>query len=149
MNGELEEALQAYLRAKQIGQAAGDIHLVILVNSNLGNVLVEQGRLHEAMAIYSETLEMATRPDGKKLVIAGRVYGELSQVSYEWNNLETATEQARQCVTLCNYWGAPEYEAVGLLTLARAEQVKGNQPAALEAMYRQRLVSNICFCPRV
>ncbi len=149
MNGELEEARQAYLRAKQIGQAVGDIHLVILVNSNLGYVLVEQGRLHEAMAIYSETLEIATRPDGKKLVIAGRVLGEMSQVSYEWNNLETATEQARQGVTLCNYWGAPEYEAVGLLALARAEQVKGNQPAVLEAMYSaERLVSEHLLLPK-
>jgi len=149
MNGELEEALQAYLRAKQIGQAAGDIHLVILVNCNLGDVLVEQGRLQEAMAIYSETLEMATRPDGKKLVIAGRVYGQLSRVSYEWNNLETATEQARQGITLCNYWGAPEYEAVGLVALARAEQVQGNQPAALEAMYSaERLVSEHLLLPK-
>ena len=149
MNGELEEARQAYLRAKQIGQAADDIHLVIVVNSNLGDILVEQGRLHEAMTIYSETLEMATRPDGKRLVIAGRVYGELSQVSYEWNNLETATEQARQSVALCKQWGTPEYQAVGLLALARAEQVKGNQPAALEAMYSaERLVSEHLLLPK-
>ncbi|MCX6001818.1 MAG: LuxR C-terminal-related transcriptional regulator [Chloroflexi bacterium] len=149
MNGELEEARQAYLRAKQIGQATGDIHLVITINCNLGNLLVEQGRLHEAAAIFSETLEMATRPDGKKLVIAGRVYGELSQVSYEWNNLETATEQARQGVALCNQWGAPEYQAFGLLALARAEQVKGNQPAALEAMYSaERIMSEHLLLPK-
>jgi LuxR family maltose regulon positive regulatory protein len=149
MNGELEEARQAYLKAKQIGQAVGDIHLVILVNSNLGNVLVEQGRLREAMAIYSETLQIATRPNGKKLVIAGRVLGEMSQVSYEWNNLETAAEQARQGITLCNYWGAPEYEAVGLLALARAEQVRGNRTAALEAMHSaERLVSEHLLLPK-
>ncbi len=149
MNGELEEARQAYLKAKQIGQAVGDIHLVILVNSNLGNVLVEQGRLREAMAIYSETLEIATRPNGKKLVIAGRVLGEMSQISYEWNNLEAAAEQARQGITLCNYWGAPEYEAVGLLALARVEQVRGNRTAALEAMYSaERLVNEHLLLPK-
>ncbi len=108
MNGELEEARQAYTEAKQIGQAAGDIHVVIIVNCALGRIFIEQGRLHQAAEIYAETLQMATRPDGKKLVIAGEVYAELSQVSYEWNNLETATEQARQRVALCRQWGAPE-----------------------------------------
>jgi LuxR family maltose regulon positive regulatory protein len=142
MNGELEDARQAYMEAKQIGQAAGDIHLVIVVNSNLANVLIEQGLLHQAAEIYSETLQMATRPDGKKLVIAGRVYAELSQVSCEWNNLETATEQVHRSIALCRQWGNIDLQAVGSLILARLEQVQAHPKVALEAMHIAEKLAN-------
>jgi ATP/maltotriose-dependent transcriptional regulator MalT len=69
INGDLEEARHAYSEAMQIAQAAGDVHLTIVLNSNIANILMEQGYLHEAHNIYSETLEMAIRPDGQKLVI--------------------------------------------------------------------------------
>ena len=149
INGELEDARQAYLEAKQIGQAAGDIHLVIVTNSNLANILIEQGRLHEAATIYSETLEMASRPDGQKLVIAGRVYAELSQVSYEWNNLETATEQARQCMSLCRKWGNVDLQAIGYVMLARLEHVQHHSESALEAMrFAEKLANEHHLLPK-
>lgn len=134
MNGELEDARHAYMEAKQIGQAAGDIHLVIVANSNLANILMEQGLLHEAARIYSETLQLATRPNGQKLVIAGRLYLELSQVSYERNDLETATQQVHQCLALCQQWGNVDLQAVAFVMLARLEHVQRHPEGAQEAI---------------
>jgi LuxR family transcriptional regulator, maltose regulon positive regulatory protein len=142
MNGELEQARQAYMEARQIGQAAGDIHLVIVANSNLANILIEQGLLHQAARIYSDTLQMATRPDGQKLVIAGRVYLELSQVSYEWNNLETAIEQVYQGLALCRQWGNLDLQTVGSVMLARLEQAQSRPTAARDAMYVAEKLAN-------
>ena len=56
MNGELEEARQACTEAKQIGQAAGDIHVVIIVNCALGRIFIEQGLLHQAAEILCRDL---------------------------------------------------------------------------------------------
>jgi ATP/maltotriose-dependent transcriptional regulator MalT len=113
MSGNIQDAQQAYTEAKQMGQAAGDIHLVIVVNSNLANVLIERGLLHQAARIYSETLQMTTRPDGQKSVIAGRVMLELSQVTYEWNNLEPAMQQVSHCIYTCRQWGNIDLQAIG------------------------------------
>jgi LuxR family maltose regulon positive regulatory protein len=135
MSGNLEDAEQAYLEAASIGQAVGDIHLTIVANSNLANILVEQGSLRQAARIYFETLRMATRPDGQKSVIAGRVYAELSQVSYEWNNLETATQQVHQCIALCRQWGNIDLQAVGSIMQARLEHVQHHLESSLEAMH--------------
>ena len=149
MNGELEYARQAYTEAKQIGQAAGDIHLVIIVNSNLASMLMEQGLLHQAAEICDETLQMATRPDGKKLVTAGRVYAELSQVSYEWNQLETAIEQVHRSIELCKQWGNVSHLAVGSLMLAQLEQVQGHPQAAMETMrIAERITSEHHLTPK-
>jgi LuxR family maltose regulon positive regulatory protein len=142
MNGELEDARQAYMEAKQIGQAAGDNHLVIVANSNLANILVEQGLLHQAARIYSETLQIATRPDGQKSVIAGRVYVELSQVFFEWNDLETAHRHAQLSLALCQQWGNIDLQAVCFVMLARLEQVRRHPESALDAMRIAEKLSN-------
>jgi len=142
MSGNLEDARRAYMEAKQIGQAVGDIHLVIVVNSNLANILVEQGQLHQAASIYSETLQMASRPDGQKSLIAGRVYAELSQVSYEWNRLETATQQVLQSIALCRQWGNMDQLAVGYVMLARLAHVQGYPEKEQEAIYLAEQLAN-------
>jgi LuxR family transcriptional regulator, maltose regulon positive regulatory protein len=134
MIGELEEAKQACTEAKKIGQAAGDVPSVIIVNCALGRIFTEQGHLHQAAEIYAETLQIATRPDGKKLVSAGEAYAESNQIFYEWNNLETASEQVHHCLELCRQWGQETFQAKGLVMLARLEQTHGNSDSAIENM---------------
>jgi LuxR family transcriptional regulator, maltose regulon positive regulatory protein len=134
MNGELEEARQACEEAKRISQAAGDTHVVIIINSALGRIFIEQGLLHQAAEIFEETLQIATRPDGKMLVSAGETYVEFSQVSYEWNDLEKATEQVNSCLAICRQWGQETFEATGFVMMARLEWLRGNMKATLKNM---------------
>jgi LuxR family transcriptional regulator, maltose regulon positive regulatory protein len=146
MNGELEEAKQACTEAKKIGQAAGDVPSVIIINCALGRIFIEQGHLHQAAEIYAETLQIATRPDGKKLVSAGEAYAESNQIFYEWNNLETALEQVHYCLELCRQWGQETFYAKGLVMLARLEQVHGNAETAIKNMnMAERLVKEHRF----
>jgi LuxR family maltose regulon positive regulatory protein len=121
LTGDLEEAKRAYIESARISQSAGDVHLTIVINSNLANILVEQGLLQQAEKIYAETLSLATRPDGQKALIAGRLLVELSQVYYEWNELEIAYQYAEQSLSLCRQWGNIDLQAVGFAQLARLE----------------------------
>ena len=149
MSGNLDEAREAYTEAAEIGQVAGDVHLTIVNNSNLANVLIEQGSLRQAAGIYSDTLQIATRPDGQKSIIAGRVYGELSQVYYEWNHLDDAFQYAQQCLTLCRQWGNMDQQAVGYVMLARLEHLQnhpGNVQEAMEAA--EHLVNRFNLAPK-
>jgi len=149
MSGNLECAQQAYIEAARIGVAAGDIHLTIVNNSNLANLLIEQGSLRQAARIYAETLQMATRPDGQKSIIAGRVYGELSQVYYEWNQLEDAFQFAQQCLTLCRQWGNMDLQAVGYVMLARLEHLQARPEKVQEAMQAaEQLVNGFDLAPK-
>jgi LuxR family transcriptional regulator, maltose regulon positive regulatory protein len=134
MNGELEAALQACTEAKQIGQASGNVHVVIIVDCALGRIFTEQGRLHQAAEMYAEALQIATRPDGRKMVTAGEPYTEFSQVTYEWNDLENAEEQAHSCVALCRQSGEKTFHATGSIMLARLERIHGNTKTVIENM---------------
>ena len=148
ISGDLEDAKEAYTEAAKIGQAAGDIHLTIVNNSNLANVLIEQGSLRQAARIYSDTLQIATRPDGQKSIIAGRVYVELSQVFYEWNHLEEAFLFAQQCLTLCRQWGNMDLQAVGYVMLARLERLQDHPEKVQEAMQAaEQLVNGFDLAP--
>jgi LuxR family maltose regulon positive regulatory protein len=123
--------------------------LTIVNNSNLANVLIEQGSLRQAARIYSDTLQIATRPDGQKSIIAGRVYGELSQVFYEWNHLEDAFQFAQQCLTLCRQWGNMDLQAVGYVMLARLEHLRAHPEKVQEAMEAaEQLVDGFDLAPK-
>jgi len=149
MTGDLEEAKQAYLESARICQAAGDVHLTIVVNSNLANILAEQGTLHQAARIYSETLSLATHPDGQKALIAGRLLVELSQVNYEWNQLERAFQYAQQSLNLCVQWGNMDLQAVGFAQLARLECIFSH-PEEMQAASQaaEQLVNGYDLAPR-
>ncbi len=134
ITGNVEEARLAYTEAVRIGQAADNIHMVIIANSNLAHILMELGRLHQAARIYSETLQMATRPDGQRSPLADGIYAGLSRVSYEWNHLEVAAQYTHRCIALCRQWENYDLLAVGYAMLARLEHVQGNPEKAQEAM---------------
>jgi LuxR family maltose regulon positive regulatory protein len=149
MTGDLEEAKQAYVESAQICQAAGDVHLTIVVNSNLANILVAQGILRQAARIYSDTLSLATHPDGQKALIAGRLLVELSQVYYEWNQLESAFQSAQQSLNLCRQWGNMDLQAVGYAQLARLECIFSH-PEEMKAASQaaEQLVNGYDLAPR-
>ena len=147
--GDLERARQAYSQAMHIAQAAGDRHLRIVLNSNIANILTEQGRLHEAYSIYTESLDLATRPDGQKLLIAGRLLAELSLLSYEWNHLDTAMQQVQQSIALCRKWGNIDQQVICYVMLAQLEHVQQHRESAREAIHAvERLLEQHQLLPR-
>lgn len=134
MNGEMEEAKHAYDEAVRIGLAADNPHLLIIGNSDLADVLFEQGQLHLAARKLSDALQMTTRADGSKPLISDHVLAGLSQIAFEWNDLEGAERYASQCIVLCQTSGKHEWEAVGHVMLARLEHVRGNAEKTIAAM---------------
>jgi LuxR family maltose regulon positive regulatory protein len=134
MNGNLESARQAYLEAVQISQAAGNRYMTMIANSNLAEVLIEQGELHQAARIYTETLQIATRPDGQKLPLADRIYAGLGEIFFEWNQLDIAAQHLRLSIELCRQWGNSNGLANGYVRLAWLERAGGNLEKAEQAI---------------
>jgi LuxR family maltose regulon positive regulatory protein len=134
MRGELEEATRAYSEAIRIGREAGNLYMVIIANTNLGDVLIEQGQLNNAADTYTRTLQMAVRPDGQKSPLAGGLCAGLGRLAHERNQLDEADQYIHQCIDLCRRWGAIEQHAAACAMLARLEQARGNTQAAREAV---------------
>ena len=129
INGNLEEAIHAYTEAIRIGREARNLHMVIIANSNLADILMEQGQLHRAADTYTQSLQMAVRPDGQRSPLAGRLCAGLGRLSYECNQLNDADQYIHQCIDLCRQWGDIDLQAVACAMLARLEQARGNPEA--------------------
>ena len=134
INGDLDTAWDAYSEAVSAIRAVGNVHLNIVLNSNLGNVLAERGQLRRAAAIYRETLQMAALPAGRTAPIGGRACIELSQICYEWNELDETAELLERGLALCRGWGNREHEAVGLAVEAQLNAARGHAEAGRALM---------------
>jgi LuxR family maltose regulon positive regulatory protein len=134
INGNLQEARSAYLEAVQISQATDNIYMTIIAKTNLAEVLLEQGELHQAARIFTETLQNTRRPDGQELPIADRLLAGLGGLSYEWNHLEAASQYTQRCIEICQQWGNSNLLATSYVMMAGLEHLQGHPDRAQEAM---------------
>ena len=121
--------------------------MLINNNSNLAGILIEQGRLHQAARLASETLHIALRPDGRLLPSAARSYASLSSLSYEWNDLAAAASYACQCIELCQQWSNTGIQAEACILLARAEYAQGRLENAQNALRTAEQLTGECGQP--
>ena len=141
INGNLEEATRAYNEALRIGREARNLHMIIIANSNLGDILMEQGQLQRAGDLYTRTLQMAVRPDGQRSPLAENLCAGLGRLAYEYNQLNVADQYIHECIDLCRQWGALDLQAMACAMLTRLEQARGNSEAALEAAREAELLA--------
>ena len=133
-NGDLEEAKRAYTEAIRIGREAGNLHMVIIANSNIADILMVQGQLHRAADIYTQCLQMAVRPDGQRSPLAANIFASMAKLFYEWDRLDDADQYIHQCIDLCQQWGDIGLQAYAHTTRARLEQARGHPEQAREAI---------------
>jgi LuxR family maltose regulon positive regulatory protein len=148
MSGTLLDARRAYTEAVQISQAASNLHMFIIANSHLADVLMELGQLHQAARMYIETIQAATLPEGQISPLAERDYAGLGLAYYELNRLDDSAENVRQCLELSQRWGSIEYLAIGDVMMARLYHVQGNTKKAQETLNAaEQLVNGYAITP--
>ncbi len=148
LTGDFDVAWNAYNEAARVIRSVGDVHLDIVLNSNLAHILVEQGELRRAAQFHHETLRLAALPHGGIAPTGGRACIELSQICYERNELTEAAERAELGLALCRPWGSRDMEAVGLVIQARLSAIRGNATAASGLMQEaEQLVTDYRLGP--
>ncbi len=134
ITGDLEEAKRAYTEAIQIGKEAGNLNMAIIANSSIADILVIQGQLHQAADKYTQSIQMAVRPDGQRSPLAASIFASMGKLSYEWNRLDDAEQNFRQCMELGRTWGDIGQQAYAHAIIARLEQARNDPEKAQEAV---------------
>jgi LuxR family maltose regulon positive regulatory protein len=140
INGNFEQAIQAYTEAIKIGREANVLNMVIIASTSIADILMEQGQLHRAADIYSQSLQMAVRPDGQRSPLAAGIFAGLGRLSYEWNRLDDAEQNIRQCMELSRIWGDIGQQAYAHAIQARLEYARNNPEKTQEAMRKAELL---------
>ncbi len=89
--GNLETARQIFLEARANFAAAGNMYGSRVTLLALGEICFLQGALHQAAELYGEVLATA----GDDLSDRGKALLGLATLSYEWNDLTKAEQEAR------------------------------------------------------
>jgi LuxR family maltose regulon positive regulatory protein len=134
INGNLDEAIRAYTETIKIGREANNLNMVIIANSNIADILVEQGQLHRAADLYTRSLQMAVRPDGQRSPLAANIFEGMGRLTYEWDRLDDAEQNIHQCMEQSRIWGDIGQLACAWAVQARLEQARNDPEKARESM---------------
>ncbi|MFL6276214.1 MAG: LuxR family transcriptional regulator, partial [Blastocatellia bacterium] len=94
-------ARRAFTEAISLSQESGDVFTAILATVGMGNVEEAENRLDVAAATYRRVLQMAS---DQPLQIIHEVHLGLARILYEWNDLDTAEQHARQGLDLAKQY---------------------------------------------
>jgi LuxR family maltose regulon positive regulatory protein len=94
--GNLDLAWQINLEARRRSDAAGNGYAARAATLVLAEVCARQGKLHQAAHLYGEILTQA----GEDASDQAAALTNLALLSYEWNDLETAEQQATQALVI-------------------------------------------------
>lgn len=136
INGELPAATLAYEMAIEQGQAVGNSYMTLCAYRALGRVQHQEGQLHQAAATYRRGLDFAagiTSNHGNLLPVAGDLFIGLSEIQWQWNELEEAEQNACEGIELSKSGEHVCAEVLGYLSLASIRQAQHNHKGALKA----------------
>jgi LuxR family transcriptional regulator, maltose regulon positive regulatory protein len=131
----IDSIIQNMRKAARLGIQGGNVHSAVTAISTIANLLMTQGQLHRSEETFREALPHATQPNGQPLPIAARIFGGLSRLYYEWNDLDTAHDYASQAFELGQKWGNVDTLITAHVMLARVQQARSDFNGAEESLH--------------
>ena len=131
-SGDLDAAHRSFADAMASFQMAGNILFAISFTFILADIRIAQGRLHDAVSTYEQSLQLATEHGEPVLEGTADLYWGLSGLHLEWGDLEVA----RQYILRSEEQGEqPEaYQYRWCRAQARIKKAQGDLDGALDLL---------------
>ncbi len=142
--GDLKAASQIANEALENSLAANDKSIQVNILFSLAKIKHLAGQLRDVYAICQEALKIANAAagEGSRLFFnTGYIYGCMSSVMLEWNNLDLALRYARESIRIGRQWGQVDALADGYLQIAKIFQAISNQEEAIDAMQKAEKIA--------
>lgn len=104
-NGDLAKAAQTFEEAITTSLAAHNYHAGLASYGSQGYIQAVQGHLRRAAETYKETIRLGTRQGGQFFSVVSLAYAGLSDLYFEWNQLDEALHYAEEGLRLGRHWG--------------------------------------------
>lgn len=132
INGEIGEAYQAQLEAREICRAAGITFLLLIANVNLAVTQRQRGHLQQAIDTCQELLQLANENGMSHTIVVGWCLTIWAEMLAEVNDLDGAIEKASQGVEIAERYGDVGMLSKSYLCLIRILFSKGDMSNAEE-----------------
>jgi LuxR family transcriptional regulator, maltose regulon positive regulatory protein len=135
--GDLDSAQDAFAQSFAIGQACGDIMLMVSAVCNLAHAIELKGHLRKALKLFQDSFQFA-KLDGLALPVAGYSNSDLARILYELNDLEAASQHLEEGIDLCQMLGDKRAETIAHCLLARVRLAQGKHADVLDSIEKAR-----------
>jgi LuxR family maltose regulon positive regulatory protein len=146
--GDLETAHRAYADGMADLNRAGYIADTIGGGIALADIRIAQGRLHDALHTYEQTLQRSSE-QGSVLRGTADMHVGMSVIYRERNDLQAATEHLLKSKALGEHMGFPQHPYRWRVATARIHEVEGELERALELLQEAERVYVSDFAPNV
>jgi LuxR family transcriptional regulator, maltose regulon positive regulatory protein len=135
VRGDLEAAHKSFADFMANMRMAGNILVAIGGTFVLADIRMAQGRLHEAVRAYEQSLQLATAQSEPVLQGTADLYLGLSELQCEQGYLEAARQQLLTSKELGEHAALPELQYRSCVAEARIKEAEGDQDGALDLLY--------------
>jgi ATP/maltotriose-dependent transcriptional regulator MalT len=147
-SGDLETAYQTYANGTARVKMAWNLADAISNAIALADIRIAQGRLHEAMSIYEQSLQLATE-QGESVQGIADLYVVMSELHREHNDLDAAMQHLLKSKELVERTGIPENRYRWCVTMARLREAQGDLEGALDLLNEAERLYVRDFSPNV
>ena len=148
-NGRWEEARTSYFKVLELVHSPTFQIRSVHVFGALADLALQQGKLHESAADWKKALAIIEEPKSWgsfPLPLIGWVYIRMSEILYEWNELEKTAENLSKGLERSELGGDVRAAIAGYLLMGRLKLTAGDRAAAVECLERARpLMENAPF----
>jgi LuxR family transcriptional regulator, maltose regulon positive regulatory protein len=132
--GDLVAAYRSFADGIASVQMSGNISDAISGTIALADILIAQGHLHEAMHIYERSLQFATKLGEPVLQGMADLYVGMSELYWEHNDLDAATEYLLISKELGERTALPQNWSRWHVAMARIREAQGDLDGALSLL---------------
>lgn len=149
--GDLNAAYRSYADGMASLQKAGNIADAVNGAIALATIRITQGHLREAMSTYERALRLATEQGGPALAVRGAVDLNIgiSELYYEQNDLQTATQLLLRSKELGEFNGLRQNRYRWRVAMARIRQAQGDLDESLDLLHEAERMFMSDFSPNV
>jgi LuxR family transcriptional regulator, maltose regulon positive regulatory protein len=135
VSGDLEAAHRSFADFMANMRMAGNILVAISGTHVLADIRMAQGRLHEAVRAYEQSLQLAEEQNEPVLRGTADLYLGLSELECEQGDLEAARQHLLTSKELGEHAALPELQYRSCVAQARIKEAEGDLDGALDQLY--------------
>ena len=139
--GDLDAAIQGYHAAAKHFEGLGSVFMSQLPLYRIADIQVQQGRLHQALQTYQDVRRIAQEAGREPVIVTGQIYGHLSELYREWNELDQALAYAEQEIELARAGHLLLALVKGHVELAATWAALDDMDAARESLVQARITA--------
>ncbi len=133
-SGDLDAAYWSLADAMADFQKAGNLHFAISGTYGLADIRISQGRLHEAIKIYTQTLQLALKQGEPLLRGTADLYLGLSELYREQGDADAAGKNLLHSEKLGEQVALPDWRYRLHRAQARFKEIQGDFAGALDLL---------------